>query len=218
MVNTFAFNPMFLIHICAFIQTVYMVFLILLPNNFTPETKTKKGVFKIFIGLGEGSSIVFGIIFIDTAILWLFGNWSMADWRFQLPSVIVLLFLGLAYVIVPLFSRGNLLDMIFCGAAVTGVLVFLHWWIPSIAVMGPKMEVGFPIIVSVLIGAYVLVFMFKKPHQQKVETKENETEFFWDIQKELRYVFNRKVHFIFWILAVVQSMLAFYGYSILTLF
>jgi len=215
MVNTFSFNPMVLIHICALVQTVFVAFQLILPDEFSPEDKSSGLIVNIIKGLGWGTLIVLGLIFLDSALLWLFGNWSMADWLFQLPSVIILLYLGLAYIIVPLFSKGNLLDIIFCGAAVTTVLVFLHWWIPSHAVMGPVLEGGLPILIGVLIGAYVPVFLLK--NKQKEEGIKNWRKNFWDIRKQLHQGFSRTLHFIFWVLAVVQSMLAFYGYSILTL-
>ena len=216
MVNTFSFNPMFLIHICALLQTIYLGFLILIPDKFTPAGKTKDVIYKVFKGLGLGTIVVFGIIYVDTALLWLFGTWSMADWQFQLPSVIILLYLGLGYIMVSLFSRGNVLDIVFCGAATTSVLVFLHWWVPIDAVMGARLEGGLPILIGVLVGVYVLISLFKKTNGQKKEKIEKGSNPLWDIRTQARYVFNRKIHLIFWILAVVQSMLAFYGYSILT--
>ena len=123
---------------------------------------------------------------------------------------------ALGYIMVSLFSRGNVLDIIFCGAATTSVLVFLHWWVPIDDVMGIRLEGGLPVLIGVLVGVYVLISLFKKTNGQKKEKVEKGSNPLWDIRIQARYVFNRKTHIIFWILAVVQSMLAFFGYSILT--
>jgi len=215
---TFAFNPMVIIHICAIIQTGLLVCFILIPENFTPKEKKKGMVLEFIMSLGSGALVIFGILFVDTALLWLFGNWSMTDWRFQLPSVIIILFLGLEYIIFTLFRRGNLLDILFCGIAVATIVVFLHWWVPLDALMGSKLKKDLPMIIGVLFGVYMLISVIKITIKQKKSRAEEEIKYLWDIRKQLRYVYNRKINILFWLLAVVQSMLMFYGYSIFTLF
>ncbi len=217
--TTFSFNPMIVILICAVLQTVLMAILILIPDNFTYKDKKKSLVFFIGLleGLGSSALVIFGILFVDTALLWLFGNWSTTDWLFQLPNVIILLFLGLEYIIFTLFRRGNLLDILFCGISVATILVFLHWWVPLDALMADKFKEDFPIMIFALIGVYVLISIIKITIEQKKSRTEKEMEHLWDIRKQLSHVFNMKINVVFWILAVVQSMLIFYGYSLLTL-
>jgi hypothetical protein len=210
------FNPMFLIHLCALMQTGLMVFLILFPDDYAPKVKTRKIPFQIIKGIGLGGLIVFGIIFVDTAVLWLLGSWSMADWRFQLPSVVILLFLGLAYIITPLFKRGSIFDIVYCGVAITSILTFLHWWVPGDDVMSLRLEGGLPILLGILVGLYALIYLLKK--QPSIGTPEKEISSLWDIKNQLDHIFNRTTYLIFWLLAVVQSMLAFFGFSILSLF
>ena len=73
------------------------------------------------------------------------------------------------------------------------------------------------VMIFALIGVYMLISVIKITIEQKKSRAEEELEYLWDIRKQLRHVFNMRINVIFWILAVVQSMLIFYGYSLLTL-
>jgi len=221
MTTTLIVNPFLGIQICAMLQTVVLGFLVVVPRDYRPPRRGGTIVFELLRSLGIGSLAVFGLFFIDMAVGWFFSGWSLADWRYQLPSVLILAFLGVQYVIVTLFYKGNLVDTFYFITIALTIMLFFHWWIPlDVVFMGRNIEAYLPIILAALIVIYVPLSIARYIFMKRIAS----TRFskliapWWTISDKMHAIFNRKVNFILWILAVLQSMLTLLGYSLITVF
>ncbi|MHA1791253.1 MAG: hypothetical protein ACTSVI_01330, partial [Promethearchaeota archaeon] len=151
MIQTLTLNPMIGIILAALAQSFIVAMFVFVPEGFLPNNKGKIISYEIFKYFGSGVMVIFGLIFLDMAIPWLLGAWSLADWRFQLPNALILLFLGLEYVLIGVLKKGNLFDIAWFGSLVITYLVFIHWWVSLGAVMGTKMKHDLPVIAGVFI-------------------------------------------------------------------
>ncbi|MHA1822176.1 MAG: hypothetical protein ACTSU2_13725 [Promethearchaeota archaeon] len=102
MIHTLSINPFIAIQLAFVIQSFVMFFAVLFPSNFNPEKKISRIVLAFFRYFGFGIATMFGIVLLDASIFWLAGSWTFADWRFQLPSVLLSLYIGLVYTLYPI--------------------------------------------------------------------------------------------------------------------
>jgi hypothetical protein len=208
--------------LAGFLQTILMVVLILNLDRIKIKKTIPKKIFSILKYFCSGIYVIFGILFLDMAIFWLMGAWTTSDWRYQLPGVLLILFLGLEYVIVPLFRKGNLLDIAYFVGVTTSLLIFIHWWVSQFALMGNILEDNIVIMVGVYIIIYLLIGVIKTLKESKEDKTDKEDKeksqirYYWDISKKLDKIFNRKTNTIAWVLVVIQGMLSLYGYSLFT--
>ncbi|MHA1730308.1 MAG: hypothetical protein ACTSU5_00100 [Promethearchaeota archaeon] len=214
---TLALNPYIGLELALVLQTAYLAFLVAFPEGYEPKSPRFKLLFRLARGLLGVFPAVFGVLFVDIAVTWLLGAWTFVDWPFQLPSVVLLLLLGIQYCAITMFRRGNPFDVAYAVAAVAAFVTFIHWWVPRFAVMGPQMEGGLPVVLGALVGGYVAVALLK------VATLENpfrdgegaRLKYWWDARDFTRKVFSRRVNAVLWLFALVQGMLLYGGYSLL---
>ncbi len=194
---------------------------IIYPEGFTHAEKNVRKAFNLWKYLGSGVLSVLGIFLIDMGIMWFFSGWGLADWRVQLPNVLLILYTGIQYVVVGLYRKGNVLDMIYAPVVLLVLALFVHVIVPAQPVMA-AFESDVPVVLGSLMGSYIVIAILKAFVLDEKEQKARDTNirpvYLWNIGKPLRRVFNRKVNIVVWIVAVVQSMLLFCGYSILTWF
>jgi hypothetical protein len=210
MIRTFALNPFVGIQIAALLQTLLLAGLILGLDQVKPNGSLGKSLLQ---GLGSGFYTIFGLLFLDIAVLWLAGAWTYADWRFQLPSVILILVLGLFYLIKTEFAHGRIINFIVVALISLILGLFLHWWVPRFEVMGLILEqflglmVGIFLVVLILLN--VMIIVLEQRGSQNFMVKRH-----WDIEPALKKIYTRKIHIILWLLSVMQAMLTFLGYSL----
>ncbi|MHA1700294.1 MAG: hypothetical protein ACTSWN_15735 [Promethearchaeota archaeon] len=226
MIKTLTINPMIGIFIAAITQTVFLTVTLISSlqkekiKRFKPH---QKKVFDFFQFFGIGTMYNFGFLFVDIGGSWLLGNWSMSDWQFQFPSVILLILIGLEYVLILFMHKSSILDVIFGAISAITTIIFIHWWVPSHgAVMGEPLKKYFPLIIGVLIGIYVFIGLFKalilEKKDQNRKEKHKKLPITWNNTEKLKKIFNIKVNLILWALVVIQNMLILHGLSILTIY
>ncbi|MBD3185437.1 hypothetical protein GF325_01305 [Candidatus Bathyarchaeota archaeon] len=220
MIGTLTLNPMVGIHILALAQTVFTAIYLVVPANAKPVKKKRQRTLDFFRYFGLGTLSVFGILFMDIGLSWLAGNWTMTDWRFQLPNVILLVFLGMQYILIVLLHGGTILDVAFISVVSGIMIVFLHVIIPSEVVMGELLEDGLVFLLAIPAGIYAVISLVKVLliDPRRLDQGESRGSWLsWDASEKLKKIYTRWLTVIFWVLTTFQSMLAFYGYSLLTL-
>jgi len=161
------------------------------------------------------------------------GSWTYNDWKFQLPSVIIILIIGIEFELLTLFPKGNLIDILYFIISTLVIVLFIHWWVPMEPVMGPGLETYLPIILGALVLAYILKDGIKYGVQKKnLRVKglsENIPENninqigknwlnLWDAAEKFEKFFNFKFNLICWVIATLQSLLILNGFSLFSIF
>jgi len=212
MIRTLALNPFVGIQIAALPQTLLLVGLILGLDMLKSQ---KSPIIWILQGLAAGLYTIFGLLFLDIGLLWLAGAWTYADWRFQLPSVVLILILGFYYLVRSMFAHGRVVNIAFviCVSVVVGL--FLHWWVPQFEVMGVPLESYLVIIIAAFVIAIIALNIILNVLARR-ESNSILVRSLWDIETPLRKVYRPTVHVILWGLAVSQGILTYLGYSLLS--
>ena len=139
MIPTLSLNPAIFIHVLALFAIVMIACYIIFPSDFQPKSEIGILIWKFMREVNFGIASIFGILFVDCALLWLGNAWTFVDWRFQLPSAYLLLYFGLLFVLYP-NRNGNLLRIIFTiGSSIT-LLYFLHGIVSHHDLMGEVLK------------------------------------------------------------------------------
>ncbi len=214
MIYTLTMNPLIVIQFCAVAQTAIMAILVSVSKQEKTPSKRAATLFEFFERFGYSALGVLAVLFLDTGIAWLLGAWGYADWRYQLPSAVLLVVTGIEYVFAGLLKRGSWISIAYIAGIAATMLLFLHWWAARDVVMGPKLEGGLPIVIGALVGAGLLVAGIETARTTRQEGRKGRLS--WDISPVMDRVFNRWANLVIWVLAVAQGILLFCGYSLLT--
>ncbi|MEX2680758.1 MAG: hypothetical protein Q6373_004110 [Candidatus Sigynarchaeota archaeon] len=216
MLHTLTLNPLIAIQICAVAQTAVMAVLVTARKQAKPTSKRSASMIEFLERFGYCTLGVLAVVFLDTGIAWLAGAWGYADWRYQLPSAVLLVVAGAEYILAGLLKRGSWVSLLFLAGAALTIALFLHVYVAAEVVMGPLLEGGLPVVLGVLVGAGLLVAGVETARAALHEGRERKARLSWDISPVMDKVFNRWTNLVIWALAVVHGILLFSGYSLLT--
>jgi hypothetical protein len=217
MTITLTLNPLIMIQICAVAQTFITAVLAIVPKDGKPPSEKAAVALVFFKTFGFSAAGVLGVLFLDTGIAWLAGTWGFSDWRFQLPSAVLLVVAGGQYIVAGLLKRGTWVSIAYLASVVVTMLLFMHWWVPTFVVMGSILEGGLPVVLGILIGLGAPVAAFQAFQvNQKSHLVTREQKLAWDVETRLAPFCNRWSNLVIWVLVVIQGILIFSGYSLLT--
>ncbi len=214
MLYTLTLNPLIAIQICAAAQTAVMAILVSVPRQAKPPSNRAATTLEFFKRFAYCALGVLAVLFLDTGIAWLTGAWGYADWTYQLPSAVILAFVGVEYLLAGLLKRGSWISLAYIAGIAVTMLLFLHWYAAGDVVMGPKLEGGLPIVLGALVGAGLLVAGAETARAARQEGRKGRLS--WDVSPAMNRIYNRWTNLVIWALAVVQGILLFSGYSLLT--
>ena len=220
MTRVFTFNPMLVMMICGLIHTAAVAVVACLPPGFKPSRERSLPGYLFARQWALGALSIAGIMFVDAGLGWFWAGWSMADWRFQLPSVLLLLFIGTMYVAMFL-RKASWADVALLLTSATAYAVMIHVWVPAIDLMAFRLMDGLPLFWAATIlahGALAAVKIFAFRHRSgrpdPAPLSHALFSFAWDKEAIINRIFNRKVIAITWVLATLQFMLVFNGLSL----
>lgn len=213
MIETFALNPFIGIILAALSQTLLMLALVVTPVKYRPQNEYAAPFWRFFKGIFSGLYTMLGILFLDIAFWWSINAWDYAEWRFQLPSVLLLFYIGLEYVFVAMFREGSITNTIYFIASLVSIEVYLHWYIPSFDVRGPVFESTLPVLLGMLVGIYGFIAILREIINSLIAERDTEKAK-WNLDQFSAKIFNRKISAVVWGLAVVQCILVFSGLSL----
>jgi hypothetical protein len=204
-----------MLYFAAIIQTFIVVSFVVAPQNYKAENKIVKIIHSFFMHFGFTFMFLFGIIFLDTALAWIFGQWVYADWRFQLPAVLFILVLGIQFVIGSMFINPRISTLLYSIVAIIVILIGIHVYIPSMNLRASVVD--FLMWLFILQGIYLAIWAINTVLDEKTDWEEKNKEL-WDISPQFQRVFNRGVNLVIWIVMLVEVWLKLFGSSILIWF
>ncbi|MGV9200367.1 MAG: hypothetical protein ACOC44_00615 [Promethearchaeia archaeon] len=213
MIETYTFAPYLMLYFAAIIQTFIMVSFIVAPQNYEAKNEVVKIVHGFFMHFGFTFMFLFGAVFLDTALAWLFGQWVYADWRFQLPAVIFLLLLGIQYVVGSLFINPRISTFIYSICAIVAILLGIHVYIPSINLRTSVVDfLGLLILLQII---YLVMWGINTYLDSKERFSwKQKNRALWDISEQFQSIFSRRLNIIIWIIVMVEVWLKLFGSSI----
>ena len=214
MTYTLTLNPLIFVQFAAVAQTAIMAIIVAAPKDAKPLSRQAAATLDFFKVFGYCAASVFAVLFVDTGIAWLAGAWGYADWKYQLPSALLLVVVGVEYLVAGLLKRGSWVSVAYIAGIAATLLLFLHGWVPSFVVMGPTLEGVLPVILGALVGAGALVAGIEAGRLGRLH--ERKWRGTWDVSPVVDRIFNKWTNLVIWILAVAQGILIFSGYSLLT--
>ncbi len=223
MIRTLTLNPFIVLDLVAVSQTIVVLVLLFVPKGYRPTGERAKQIYQFVRHFFHGLAGLGGILFLDIAIMWLAGSWTQTDWAFQLPGVLLLLIIGMEYLFMGLLRDGFLPDLLYGIATALTFVLFLHWWIPQDPVMSEKLEGYLPVVLGIVFGGYIVVALWKtlwsvSQRGDDENPVKGEKLVVFDLRTPLERIFNRPLNIVLWILATIQSILSFSGYSLFTIF
>ena len=181
---------------------------ILAPNDYTTNKRGKNAAYNIFMQVGFGLYFLFGVFFIDTAVFWLIGQWTLADWQFQLPAVILLLIIGVQYVFGAWLINPTKFDLIFFGVSVPLLLFLLHI-VPGYIITDIEDSLYVTLGIMILMVIIYVIIKSKMIIPQNANPK-----YKWDITVKYKIIFNRKYNVALYIFLAAESVLKILGSSL----
>ncbi len=217
MIPILALNPFLGAAIAAVLQTGVLVGYILnVPDRFHraqgAERARTKFLWHFLEDFGAGIFLLFGVVLLDISILWCLGAWTYADWRYQLPSVILLGVLGVQYLLRPLRIKHHRWRFLFTGITVAILVIFLHGIISGLAIMGVLLETYLPVLLGALVVAALVIGLVHAILGRK-RSGQDSKEVISNVIPMIARIFTPAVNIILWVLVVGQCIFVFLGYS-----
>lgn len=171
-----------------------------------------QAIHDVLMVLGFGLCFFFGLVFIDTSISWLAGQWTYADWRFQMPSVLLCLVVGVQYVVGSFLVKPKISDIVFVviSGIIMGILVHGYTLTNDLRHSMTVIVIG----MLILIFCYLGIWALDKYLESKSESWRNKNKTLWDIRASFKKIFNRKVNVILWAVLIVEIYLKVLGSSL----
>ncbi|TFF95003.1 MAG: hypothetical protein EU544_03715 [Promethearchaeota archaeon] len=211
MLETYTFSPYLMLYIGAIIQSLMLASWVIAPQNFKTENPKLALIYEFFMKLGFVTTFLFGIVFLDTAIFWLANQWIYADWRFQLPTVILLLILGFQYVFGSFFVNPKLSDLLYGIGAIVAILIYLHFIVPLGRLRTTVVQ--FVGVLIVLMVVYLLLWGILSYLDRKSRFSGKNREL-WDITEKAQQIFSRKFNLVLYIIILMEVWLKLFGSSL----
>lgn len=215
MTSTLTLNPLIVVELAAVAQTVVMAFLITIPRGMKFPTRQIAATIEFLKIFGYCTAAVFAVLFLDAGVAWLIGTWGYTDWRYQLPSALLLVVIGVEYIVAGLLKRGNWISIVYVACVAAALLVVFHVLLPGDPVMGQTLENGLPALLGILVGGGVLVAGIEA--WRVARRPDRKWRGSWDASPVVDRVFTKWTNLVLWALAVAHGILIFSGYSLLTL-
>ncbi len=177
--------------------------------NWNPEPKTSKWwLHQISIGFFTTLYFLVSVLLIDIAVFWLAGAWSFADWRWQIPNVLLGLFTGSFYIYFLIFkAKTRVLNLItFLTIAIT-IGSIVHLYAGQSNLMASMLSNAFGIALPILLLGSTLLLILVNTKNHGIQTAERQNKA------------NRKsiliISVILWFLLLFQIEIFYDGNSIL---
>ena len=226
--NVLSFNPFLGTHLALLFQTIGLIFYILIPKDYLPKNSAAVRLYRLLKSFGLAIFFLFSIMFVDIAVMWLANAWTYADWRFQLPSVIIILVIGVEFLGYILLSRPRVVDLLYFAGSYALYAYYFHAYVSQFEVMSLYIEGK----VMYIFGAIILVgipVIYGRPDKSSNIHMENEKKVhaksgspwkrpLWDLEKYYHKIYQNWVIGLLWLLALLQSILTLNGYSLFFFF
>jgi len=209
MYNTFSWSPYLIAYIVFVIQTFIVASYVWFSKDYEPPQKGLWALgYRFWKHLFYGFYFTFGVIVMDTALMWCLGQWTYRDWSFQLPSVILGLVLGIQYLIATILKKPTKIDLGYAITVILTILLLNHLYIPRPG----RMVTSSAMFIMVSVALIVILPFIKEI--ERFSSKNNEPPAVYDITNNLHKIFSRKFNIAFWIIATMEAMLKFAGSSL----
>lgn len=212
MIDTYSFSPYFALYFGLILHCFLMMEVVFFPNNYKGSKDWKNYLYDAFMHVGFGLFFLFGIIFFDTGIIWILGQWTYADWRFQLPAVILVTIIGFQYIVGTMLVNPKISDLIYFISSSITMFYFLH-----IYTIGKNLRYAIVFLLQimvVLLVIYVLLWGIDFLLEKRNPLWRKKNKYLWDISDQFKKIFNRKVNLILWILLAIEALLKLTGSSL----
>ncbi|MBD3351200.1 MAG: hypothetical protein GF364_06915 [Candidatus Lokiarchaeota archaeon] len=237
MLNIFTVHPYLISLIGAVCQTLRFLARIWLPSEDEAQQIEKRNPFILNVlnqfvnGIGQGLLFLFGVIMFDSALSWILGQWVYTDWRYQLPSVVLGLILGLQFVFDTLLKKPEKLELIFASVLIAGQIYFIHFYSAILENLKDQFTLAL-VYLSVLAVCYAIfstvqyiIRNISKTEQKKQKSKnqnqQNDSDisrktpkYLWNIEEKYNKIFTLKWDIILLIIITIEAMLKLYGTSL----
>jgi hypothetical protein len=217
MIEIFSFTPWIISFAIALVQTLMILGYIWFPKDYRPDSGVKKVFYVIFGGIFKGVFGYFGILMVDTSIIWCLGQFGFEYWNYMLPNVILGILYGTYYVIRVFFSKPNVIQLGYFIISAGFLLYRIHIVIAE----APSMRRSLIAVIDVFITLIVILILMEVVVTWLNERFQNKGKWkiayapLWDLTPRLNAVFSRKTNLVLWVFSVIQALCVFYGTSIL---
>ncbi|MFX0099842.1 MAG: hypothetical protein ACFFCS_09675 [Candidatus Hodarchaeota archaeon] len=215
--GTFFFGHLWVSPVAFLMQTIILIGYIWFPKSRKPEKGYKNKFIQGLRAIPFGLFYFFGLLYVNIFVnIVILGLYPYAAWAQTFPSAIIALVCGIEWMLAGFLVSPNIKSIISCGFITVVYFIFT-------LVLIPADQNNIWQILDVLIYlamAYVLHFILTLIEflLKKFKSGFRGDRKLWDIHVWFKKTFTWKVNFILWIIAFVEGMLSFMGYSLVTIF
>ncbi len=205
-------NPLIGVIIAWAAQLIVLIILLLDAPKWNPEAKTPKWwIHQTAISFFTILYLIIAFLLIDIAVFWLAGSWSLADWRWQIPNVSIILITGSLYFYFVIWNSKSRVMNFFLFIFISITLGFvIHIYASQSDLMADALSQGFGIAFPIIALGGSLGHLWLNTHNPVSEGSQK--------QKKLKFKSILIGSFILWIILFIQVSILYDGNSFLYIF
>lgn len=209
----FTFSP-YIIPLAIGVMQIFRLF-----GYITPvKNQTQKGPLKIafekhFQPLIEFIYMFFGFLILDIAVIWICGNWTYSDWRFQLPAVLLGIIIGPIYLWRGIAIKPNVISLIIKFCFFVGLIYLIQIELYNVN----RLRSDFGSIFK-WIGIIFVIYWISEIVIHKIEEKGKKIKIFlilWDSSIQYMKWNTFRLDIIVYTIALILAVLNFESLSLL---
>ena len=213
---TFFFGTSWVAPIGFIFQTMILFAIIWFPKTRMPSKEYESKYIKAIRGVPMALFLFFGVLYIDIFIsVVVLGGYNAGAWMQFYPSAFLALVLGIEWVIMAALVSPNVKTLASTIAYVIAYIVYVKVYVPSTRDAWSILGV---IVVMVVICIVHVVMIITEVILKRVVKRFHGDKPLWNIRDRFKRVFNIPVNVVLWAVIVVEMLLSFAGYSIITVF
>jgi hypothetical protein len=213
---TFFFGTQWVAPIGFIFQNMILIAIIWCPKTRMPGKEYESRYIKAIRGFPMALFLFFGVLYIDIFIsVVVLGGYNAAAWKQFYPSAILALVLGIEWVTMAALVSPNVKTLASTIAYVITYIVYVKVYVPS--TRDAWSILGTLVVMAVIGIAHVVMIITENILKHVVKRFQGDKPL-WNIRDRFKRVFNIPVNVVLWAILVVETLLSFAGYSILTIF
>ncbi len=212
----FYFTHTWVTPIAFILQTMLMAGIVWFPKSRRPDKEYESPYIKALRAFPLALFFVFGVIFLEIFIeVVVLNYYGLATWTQTFPSAFIALVCGVEYVLMAAYVAPNVKTIVSTSAYTVVYLAFVNAYIPISQDIWMVLY-ALPVMVGFMI-LHLTMYAIEKILKKAIPSFRGDKRL-WNIRPWFKRVFNVPVNVVIWALIVVEGILQFMGYSIITVF
>jgi hypothetical protein len=197
-------------------QTLIIIAIIWFPKTRKADKEYHSKYIKAIRGFPMALFFFFGVLYIDVFVsVVVLGGYGPGAWMSTYPSAFLALVLGIEWVTMAALVSPNVKTLVSTVAYVVAYIVYVKVYMPS--TRNAWSILGLLVVMVVICVVHVLMIVVECI-AKRVSPRFLGDRPLWSFRERFKRIFNVLVNVVLWVIILVEALLSFAGYSMITVF